>query len=211
MLEREIAYIRRATTFETVPLIPEVTFATAHIGTLWRGIEKEFGSMGPWPYWAVPWPGGQALTRYILDNPLSVRGLHVVDCGCGSGIASIAAAVSGAVSVTATDIDPVAVAAVMINAEQNNVQIDCVREDAFKAICREADVLLMGDVFWEKELNPVVRIWVDTVKTQNTKALFGGDKYWPYPLQGITKVAEYPISKIKDIHTATEAIVYEVS
>ena len=35
------------------------------------------------PFWSVYWPGGQALARYILDNPSTVRGRRVLDVGSG--------------------------------------------------------------------------------------------------------------------------------
>lgn len=58
------------------------------------------------PYWAFYWPGGQALTRFILDHPEVVRGKSVLDFGTGCGASAIAAQLSGAKRVTANDIDP---------------------------------------------------------------------------------------------------------
>ncbi|KAK6029430.1 hypothetical protein OSTOST_04461 [Ostertagia ostertagi] len=56
------------------------------------------------PYWAFYWPGGQAVTRYILDNSQLFLGANVLDFGCGCGSASIAASKAGA-TVIANDID----------------------------------------------------------------------------------------------------------
>ncbi|XP_055461603.1 electron transfer flavoprotein beta subunit lysine methyltransferase isoform X2 [Psammomys obesus] len=61
------------------------------------------------PYWAIYWPGGQALSRYLLDNPDVVRGKSVLDLGSGCGATAIAAKMSGASKVLANDIDPTAV------------------------------------------------------------------------------------------------------
>ncbi|XP_017387660.1 electron transfer flavoprotein beta subunit lysine methyltransferase isoform X2 [Cebus imitator] len=58
------------------------------------------------PYWAVYWPGGQALSRYLLDNPDIVRGKSVLDLGSGCGATAIAAKMSGASRILANDIDP---------------------------------------------------------------------------------------------------------
>lgn len=49
------------------------------------------------------------------------EGLRVVDFGCGSGILAIAAALLGARSVHALDIDPQALSATIINARRNGV------------------------------------------------------------------------------------------
>ncbi|ELK27180.1 Methyltransferase-like protein 20 [Myotis davidii] len=58
------------------------------------------------PYWAIYWPGGQALSRYLLDNPDVVRGKSVLDLGSGCGATAIAAKMSGASRILANDIDP---------------------------------------------------------------------------------------------------------
>jgi ribosomal protein L11 methyltransferase len=50
---------------------------------------------------------------------------RVLDYGCGSGILAIAAAMFGATSVDALDIDPAAVEAANNNAQANGVQIYC--------------------------------------------------------------------------------------
>jgi len=56
-----------------------------------------------------------------------VRGLRVLDYGCGSGILGIAALKLGAAAVLAVDIDPQALTATRDNAERNGVsgQLDC--------------------------------------------------------------------------------------
>ncbi|XP_048404919.2 electron transfer flavoprotein beta subunit lysine methyltransferase isoform X2 [Stegostoma tigrinum] len=58
------------------------------------------------PYWAIYWPGGQALSRYLLDNPAVTRSKRVLDVGSGCGASAIAASMSGASHVLANDIDP---------------------------------------------------------------------------------------------------------
>jgi len=50
-----------------------------------------------------------------------LKGTHVLDYGCGSGILAVAAACLGAASVTAVDIDPQALRATRENAERNGV------------------------------------------------------------------------------------------
>lgn len=57
------------------------------------------------PYWAFYWPGGQALTRFLLDNPDICAQKTIFDLGCGCGSGSIAASISGAKSIIANDID----------------------------------------------------------------------------------------------------------
>ena len=59
--------------------------------------------------------------RYLGSNPVSVHGRDVIDFGCGSGILAVAAAMLGAKSVRAVDIDPQAIKATRHNADANNV------------------------------------------------------------------------------------------
>ncbi|KAL6474369.1 hypothetical protein MHYP_G00179300 [Metynnis hypsauchen] len=60
----------------------------------------------PEPFWAIYWPGGQALARYLLNKPEVSVGKRVLDLGCGCGASAIAAKLSGATHVVANDIDP---------------------------------------------------------------------------------------------------------
>lgn len=53
----------------------------------------------------------------------SLQGLRVLDYGCGSGILAIGAALQGAGSIDAVDIDPAAVDSTRINAHNNHVQL----------------------------------------------------------------------------------------
>nr|XP_031835763.1 uncharacterized protein LOC116428350 isoform X1 [Nomia melanderi]XP_031835764.1 uncharacterized protein LOC116428350 isoform X1 [Nomia melanderi]XP_031835767.1 uncharacterized protein LOC116428350 isoform X1 [Nomia melanderi]XP_031835768.1 uncharacterized protein LOC116428350 isoform X1 [Nomia melanderi]XP_031835769.1 uncharacterized protein LOC116428350 isoform X1 [Nomia melanderi] len=61
------------------------------------------------PFWSIYWPGGQALTRFILDEGKSLFSgsakTKVLDVGCGCGAAAIAAKLVGAGIVVANDID----------------------------------------------------------------------------------------------------------
>ena len=73
--------------------------------------------------------GGQALARYVADNPALVAGRRVLDFASGSGLVAIAAAKAGARRVEASDIDAFALAAVALNAEANAVEIVATTDD----------------------------------------------------------------------------------
>nr|XP_038963651.1 electron transfer flavoprotein beta subunit lysine methyltransferase isoform X2 [Rattus norvegicus] len=73
------------------------------------------------PYWAIYWPGGQALSRYLLDNPDVVRGKSVLDLGSGCGATAIAAKMSGASNILANDVDPIAGMAITLNCKLNGL------------------------------------------------------------------------------------------
>ena len=127
---------------------------------IWKKTEEELGAMGlPPPFWAFAWAGGQALARYILDNPSLVAGKRVLDFASGSGLVAIAAARAGAASVEASDIDPFAAAAIEANAAENGVRVSGAREDLIGAD-EGWDVVLAGDVAYEKDMADAAADWL---------------------------------------------------
>ena len=87
--------------------------------SVWLRTEQAAGQSGldP-PFWVFAWAGGQALARYLLDRPEAVTGRDVIDVASGSGLVAIAAVLAGAAVVTAYDIDPLAAAAITVNAAE---------------------------------------------------------------------------------------------
>src|SRR3954452_17709345 len=98
MISDPHAFIRANTRLLPVPHAPEIRLHVAdEITPLWHKTEEELGALGlPPPFWAFAWAGGQALARYILDNPLVVAGRRVLDFASGSGLVAIAAMKAGA-------------------------------------------------------------------------------------------------------------------
>ncbi|MGH2999057.1 MAG: 50S ribosomal protein L11 methyltransferase, partial [Gaiellaceae bacterium] len=68
------------------------------------------------PYWAELWPSGLALARHVAAREL--RGLRVLELGCGLGLPALAAALRGA-NVLATDWAEDAIELLQRNAERN--------------------------------------------------------------------------------------------
>lgn len=91
--------------------------------------------------------------EWIDQNDLS--GKRVIDFGCGSGILAIGAAMSGATSVEAIDIDPQALIATRSNAAQNSVahQITTALPDEAAGRLSTADCLLANIL-----ANPIVAL-----------------------------------------------------
>nr|MBA3446122.1 AAA family ATPase [Pseudaminobacter sp.] len=81
------AFILANTTLSAPPHVPEIRLHLADEAVpIWQKTEDELGEIGlPPPFWAFAWAGGQALARYILDNPALVAGGKVLDFAAGPG------------------------------------------------------------------------------------------------------------------------------
>ena len=69
--------------------------------------------------------------RYVLDHPWLVRGRRVLDLGSGCGACAVAAALGGASRAAANDVDPAALVAATVNAEEENgvCGVDTIADD----------------------------------------------------------------------------------
>ena len=107
----------------SAPIVPEIQlYLAADAVLLWARLEALFARPVSVPFWASAWAGGQGIARYVLDNPQTVTGRRVLDLASGCGLAAIAVAIAGG-DVVANDIDPLAVAAIELNAQLNGVKL----------------------------------------------------------------------------------------
>jgi len=178
--------IRSGTELGPVPLVPEIRlYQASEPIQLWQRTEVAAGRTGldP-PFWAFAWAGGRALARYLLDHPEVVSGQRVIDVASGSGLVAIAAAQAGAAAVTAYDIDPLAAAAITVNAEANGVAVPAVCADVLAAGGPPAprpDLVLVADAFYEEDLAGQVLRFLQRSRARGAAVLAGdfGRKYLP--------------------------------
>ena len=197
------AFIAANTTLLAPPLVPELRLYLAEESLpIWRKTEEELGREGlPPPFWAFAWAGGQALARYILDHPQTVRGKRVVDLAAGSGIDAIAAMKAGAVSALATDLDAFAVAAIAANAAANGVTVSATADDLLvgggTGPVPVADVLIVGDIFYERSLAEHALRFLDRCRAAGQDVLIGDPGRSYCPRERLVAVAEYavPVSR----------------
>jgi predicted nicotinamide N-methyase len=168
---------------------------------IWRLTEEALAEIGlPPPFWAFAWAGGQALARHVLDHPTIVAGKGVVDFASGSGIVGIAAARAGAARVLAADIDPFCGAALALNAQANGVAVEFTGEDLLDAPPPAwADVILAGDICYEKPLADRVMSWLGAAKAGGATVLIGDPGRSYFPREGLVKLAEYQVPTTREL------------
>jgi predicted nicotinamide N-methyase len=184
------------------PHTPEIElFLADEVTPIWRMTEEALEEIGlPPPFWAFAWAGGQALARYVLDNPRAVAGKRVIDFATGSGLVGIAAMKAGAAEVLCADIDPYCEAAVALNAEANGVACGFVGENLLDAPApASAEVILAGDICYEKPLAEKVLAWLAAARDRGATVLIGDPGRSYFPRQGLEKLAEYRVPTTREL------------
>jgi predicted nicotinamide N-methyase len=220
------AFVRAATEPGPVPFVPEITLRmAADPFRLWERTEaerperrKRTGRSGPGrvvitlppPFWAFPWAGGQGLARYILDHPGTVAGRSVLDIASGSGLVAIAAAKAGAAQVMASDIDPLALAVIKINAEANAVVITPSDHDLLSGGVSDHDgagpasggfagLVLAADAFYERDLARRILRFLRGARAGGADVLAADPDRAFLPRGHLTAVMSYDVPVIREI------------
>jgi predicted nicotinamide N-methyase len=203
MIADPLAFIRAETRLLPVPHAPEILLHVADEATeLWQKTEEELGEIGlPPPFWAFAWAGGQALARYILDHPETVRGKRVLDFASGSGLVAIAAMKAGAAEVAACDIDAFAVAAIGLNAEANEVAVAPVQADL---VGQDGgwDAVLAGDICYERDLAARVAEWLMRLSRRGATVLIGDPGRSYLPREQLDNLAQYQVPVTRTLEDA---------
>lgn len=193
-------FIRANTTLIAPPLVPEIKlYLATELVPIWRKTEEELEAEGvPPPFWAFAWAGGQALSRYLLDNPDIVAGKSVLDFGAGSGIVAIAAAKAGAKTVLAADIDKFAAAATDENAHANNVEVAITADDV---IGRNDgwQTILVADMCYERPLAERLLAWLQQRSGAGANVLIGDPGRSYFPKSGVEKLATYRVQTTREL------------
>jgi predicted nicotinamide N-methyase len=195
------AFILENTRLQAPPHTPELRLHLAdEITPIWTLTEEALAEIGlPPPFWAFAWAGGQALARYILDNPENVAGKRVIDFASGSGLVAIAAMKAGAASVLAADIDVFCEAAIGVNAAANGVEVAFTETDLLDTSPPPADVLLAGDICYERPMAEAVMAWLSLGRTAGATVLIGDPGRTYFPKDGLVKLAEYQVPTTREL------------
>lgn len=121
--------------------------------SLWQALEAACGVVVDAPFFCVAWPGAQALAWALREGLVQVRGRRVVDVGCGSGVAGVAAARAGARQVLVADIDAHAVRSACILGVRHGVEVAPLVTDvlAQPELVQDGDVAVCADLIYNSE------------------------------------------------------------
>jgi predicted nicotinamide N-methyase len=182
-------------------MVPEISLYLAHEAyPLWQKTEEELEQIGlPPPFWAFAWAGGQALARYILDNNHRVREKRVLDLASGSGLVAISAVRAGGSSVTANEIDEFALEAIRLNASLNQIELALFPGDLLNGAPPEVDVILAGDIFYEKGLAQQAVDWLYTAAEKGADVLIGDPGRSYLPTSNLLECATYHVPVTREL------------
>jgi len=201
-----IEFIRANLPLAPVPGIPEIqlhkALPSSGLGRLAAWDELGFGS----PYWAYYWAGGLALARYILDHPEIVAGRRVLDLGAGSGLVAIAAAKAGAKQVIAAEVDAYAVAALGLNAAHNKAAVSVEHGDLTADPPPDVDVVLVGDLFYERDLAGRVTAFLDRCLADGQRVLVGDPWRAWLPRARLRLLAQYEVAETESKAATASAV-----
>ncbi len=194
-------FILDNTRLQRPPHAPELELYLAdEITPIWRMTEEELGALGlPPPFWAFAWAGGQAVARYVLDHPDEVAGKRVLDFATGSGMVAIAAMKAGAACALGADIDDFCAAALALNTAVNGVSVAYTPENLLTAAPPPAQVILAGDICYEKPMAEAVLAWLRLAHERGARVLIGDPGRSYFPKSGLLRLAEYQVETTREL------------
>lgn len=210
----EEPFILAHTTLCHPPACPELSLHLAsEITPLWQATESflDAHNLAP-PFWAFPWVGGQALARHLLDHPDLVAGRSVLDFAAGCGIVAIAAARAGASSVTACEIDVMALTAIRLNAAANHVLVRVTGQDVLERADCPWQVILAGDVCYERPMAETVFAWMRRCAALGARILLADPGRAYLPKTGLMRLATMSVACSLELEDreSREVSIYEV-
>lgn len=206
--------MRRHTRLRDVPDVPGIRLHLADdVMAVCSAAGHELDDPDPaLPYWAFAWAGGLAIARYLLDRPDEIAGRTVLDVATGSGLCALVAVRLGAAAVHAVDSDPLAEAAVAVNARANDLRVSFRRADPLADPPPDVEVVLAGDVCYEETMASGMLDWLSDAARNGSRVLLGdpGRRYLPHGLERVAAYAVRTSRELEDLEVK-ESSVYAIA
>jgi predicted nicotinamide N-methyase len=143
----------------------------------------------------------------------------VLDLASGSGLVAIAAAVAGAASVTPSETDALAAAAITLNAGVNRVRLEPTVGDLLSGPGPEPkdaarpDVVLAGDAFYDRDMAGLMLPFLERASQAGALVLVGDPGRAYLPRERLTQVATYdvPVERVIEDADVKPATVWRLS
>jgi len=117
----------------------------------------------------------------------------VLDLAAGSGLVALAAARAGAATVTPTETDPLAITAIGLNSAANGIRLTAALGDVLDGEAPATDVVLAGDVFYERALAGRLLGFLDRAHAAGAVVLVGDPGRAYLPRDRFEPVATYQV------------------
>jgi len=161
--------------------------------------EEMYAIMNRPAYWAFCWASGQVLAAHLVAHPEICRNKTVMDLGAGSGVVAIAAALSGAASVIACDLDEHALDACVVNGKANQVELGTL-EDLEQCVDK-VDLLIAADVLYDRENIP----WLERLGNYANEVLIADSRIRDESVfKGFEKIGDISATTIPDLDELKE-------
>ena len=99
----------------------------------------------------------------------------------------------------AADIDSFCGPAIALNAEANGVAVDFTDTDLLDGPPPAVDLILAGDICYEKPLAARVLAWLEAARAQGSTVLIGDPGRTYFPCEGLIKLAEYQVPTTREL------------
>ena len=99
----------------------------------------------------------------------------------------------------AADVDQFALVACRLNAAANGVAIDVTGDDLLSRPPAVADVILIGDLFYERGLAERVTAYIDAAKSQGAAVYIGDPQRSYFPRDTFTLLASFQVPVTREL------------
>ena len=204
-MRHDAGFVRDQTKPGYAPLVPEIALHLAsEITPIWQATEAWLAehNVDP-PFWAFAWPGGQALARHVAGQPRMPRGPACARLRRRRRHRRASRPPWPArLRVEAAEIDPMARAAITLNAGANGVAVSLPDRDIVGDDCRW-DLILCGDVCYEAPMTAHILPWLRRMARHAEVWLADPGRAY-LPRDGLDAFASYRVATSLELEDRTE-------